>query len=257
VTHFGHASAGELAKWGYASLSQIPRTFQRHSGPVPSVAYSPDGKRIVSGSQDNTLKVWDAQTGKEILTLKGTTGVGSVAYSPDGNSIVSGSGGTHQAGIPEEGFVQVEVWDAQTGQEMVRIKGGHTHTHNVESVSYSPDGKRIVSASQDNTLKVWDAKSGVETLTLNGHTKPVWSVAYSPDGKRIVSGSDDRSIKVWDVRTGQETLTLKGHTSGVTAVASSPQGYRIVSGSADGTIKIWDATPMEEKPPPAAGAGEK
>jgi len=110
---------------------------------------------------------------------------------------------------------------------------------------YSPDGNRIVSASSpDKTLKVRDAATGQEILTLKGHTEGVNSVAYSRDGKRIVSGSWDKTVKVWDAATGQETLSLKGHTRPVTSVVFSPDGNRIVSGSQDGTIKIWDATPM-------------
>ncbi|MFN6103267.1 MAG: WD40 repeat domain-containing protein, partial [Planctomycetaceae bacterium] len=112
-------------------------------------------------------------------------------------------------------------------QEKTTFRG---HTGPVFSVAYSPDGKRIVSGSQDNTLKVWDAATGQATLTLTGHTATVTSVAYSPDGKRIVSGSFDNTLKVWDAATGQATLTLTGHTDSVLSVAYSPDGTRIVSG---------------------------
>ena len=118
-------------------------------------------------------------------------------------------------------------------------QGAHGY---VCSVAFSPDGKRIVSGSDDKTLKVWDATSGQEMLTLKGHTGDVMSVAFSPDGKRIVSGSDDKTLKVWDAATGQETLTLKGHTNAVSSVAFSPDGKRIVSGSGDQTVKVWDAS---------------
>jgi WD40 repeat protein len=97
-------------------------------------------------------------------------------------------------------------------------------------VSFSPDGKRIVSGSLDNTLKVWDAQTGQETLTLEGHSSVVTSVSFSPDGKRIVSGNWDKTLKVWDAQTGQETLTLKGHSDNVNGVSFSPDGKRIVSG---------------------------
>jgi WD40 repeat protein len=113
-------------------------------------------------------------------------------------------------------------------------------------VSFSPDGKRIVSGSVDNTLKVWDAQTGQETLTLKGHADDVNSVSFSPDGKRIVSGSDDETVKVWDAQTGQERLTLKGHSSTVTSVSFSPDGKRIVSGSYDNTLKVWDAQTGQE-----------
>ena len=89
-------------------------------------------------------------------------------------------------------------------------------------VAFSPDGRRIASASEDQTVKVWDADSGQETLTLKGHTSSVTGVAFSPDGRRIASASVDETVKVWDAGTGQETLTLKGHTGGVMAWRSAP-----------------------------------
>src|SRR5206468_2908460 len=97
-------------------------------------------------------------------------------------------------------------------------------------------------------VKVWDAQTGQETLTLKGHTGSVHSVAFSPDGKRIVSGSADKTLKVWDATSGQETLTLKGHTGAVHSVAFSPDSKRIVSGSGDsGTLKVWNLKHWEEK----------
>ena len=113
-------------------------------------------------------------------------------------------------------------------------------------MAFSPDGKRLASASQDETVKVWDAATGQETLTLKGHTSGVMSVAFSPDGKRLASASMDGTVKVWDAATGQETLTLKGHTGPVTSVAFSPDGKRLASASADKTVKVWDAATGQE-----------
>ncbi len=207
-------------------FNKIP-TFQGHTGFVYSVATSPDGKRIVSGSADSTVKVWDAATGQETLSLRGHTApVLSVAFSPDGQRIVSASQDS-----------MVKVWDADKGQQTLSLMG---HTGFVTSVAYSPDGQRIVSASQDSMVKVWDADKGQETLSLMGHGSPVSSVAFSPDGKRIVTGSD-RTVKVWDAATGQETLSFRGHTGPVSSVAFSPDGKRIVSGSFAETAKVWDA----------------
>ncbi|MBI1914769.1 MAG: protein kinase [Planctomycetes bacterium] len=208
-------------------------TLKGHTGPVSSVGFSADGQRIVSGSYDDTLKVWDAQTGQQVLTLKGHTGpVSSVAFSADGKRIVSGSGDQ-----------TVKVWDAHTGQEALTLKG---HTGPVSSVAFAADGKRIASGSVDQTVKVWDAQTGQETLTLKGHTSPVYSVSFSPDGKRIASGSFDGMVKVWEAQTGQEALTLKGHTNWVASVAFSADGKRIVSGSYDQTVRVWDAHTGQE-----------
>jgi hypothetical protein len=131
------------------------RTFVGHTGPVLSVAFSPDGKQIASGSNDTTVKVWDASTGQEIRTLKGHTNtVYSVAFSPDGKQIISGSNdGT------------IEMWDASSGRVTLTLKG---HTSGLASVAISRDGKRIASGSGHKTVKVWDASTGQETLALKG-----------------------------------------------------------------------------------------
>ncbi len=235
-----------------SSISQELHTLkdaEDAEGVVSSVAYSPDGKRIVSGTGDSAknepgmVKVWDAAMGKQLLTLEGhLVPVNCVAYSPDGKRIVSGGGEDHQPGG------ELKVWNAHTGQELLTFEGC---TNPVWSVAYSPDGRRIVSGSgspvieigkpASGEVKVWDAATGKQLLSLKGHKGVVYSMAYSPDGKRIVSGSLDKTLKVWDAATGQDLLTLKGHTNAVSSVAYSPDGRRIVSGSSDTTLKVWDA----------------
>jgi hypothetical protein len=164
--------------------------------------------------------------------------------------------------------VTAKVWDAKSGAEVLTLEG---HTHFVWSVSFSPDGSRIVTASSDGA-KVWDAESGAEVFTLKGHTSEVLSASFSPDGSRIVTASRDGTAKLWDARSGAEVFTLKGHTGSVvsasfswdgswitTAIAEfSPDGSRIVTRSADGA-KVWDATPINREflprefaPPPPA-----
>jgi WD40 repeat protein/serine/threonine protein kinase len=230
----GRPLRGEIKVWD-VQTGQETLSLNGLTDGVSSVAFSPDGKRLVSGSWDETVKVWDAQTGQQTLIfLEHTGAVLSVAFSPDGKRVVSGSGGWgHGRPLPGE----VKVWNAQTGKETLTLKG---HTGSVNSVAFSPDGKRLVSGSGDGTLKVWDAQTGQETLSLKGHTGKVTSVAFSPDGRRLVSASFDKTVKVWDAQTGQETLTLKGHTGKVTSVAFSPDGKRLLSGG-DTTLKVWDA----------------
>ncbi|EMD31449.1 hypothetical protein CERSUDRAFT_127336 [Gelatoporia subvermispora B] len=203
-----------------------------NASPVMAVTSSPDGACIVSGSYDNTIRIWSVTTGRAMLKpLEGHSGwVKSVASSPDGTRIVSGSADN-----------TIRIWDASTGQALLEpLKG---HTYGVTYVVFSPDGTLIVSGSGDKTIRIWDANTGQALLKpLEGHTCGVCSIAFSPDGSRIVSGSYDKTIRIWDANTGQALLEpLKGHTSHVNSVAFSPDGTRIVSGSYDKTIRVWDA----------------
>ncbi|MBQ2787167.1 MAG: TIR domain-containing protein [Bacteroidaceae bacterium] len=165
-----------------------------HTHHVHSVAFSPDGKRIVSGSGDETIRIWDAATGAQIgEPLTGhTRRIESVAFSPDGKRIVSGSWDE-----------TIRIWDVATGAQIGEPLTGHTNW--VNSVAFSPDGKRIVSGSEDKTIRIWDAATGKQIgEPLTGHTNWVNSVAFSPDGKHIVSGSRDKTIRIWDAATGKQ-----------------------------------------------------
>ncbi|KAF5344466.1 hypothetical protein D9758_014162 [Tetrapyrgos nigripes] len=236
---------------------------------VEGISVSPDGTRIVSGSKDGTVRIWDAQTGTAIgEPLQGHEDwVQSVAFSPDGARIVSGSDDR-----------TVRIWDAQTGTAIGEPLQGHEDW--VQSVAFSPDGARIVSGSRDFTVRIWDAQTGtaigeplqahehrVQSVafspdgarivsvriwdaqtgtaigeSLQGHEDWVQSVAFSPDGARIVSGSCDRTVRIWDAQTGTAIgEPLQGHEHRVQSVAFSPDGARIVSGSSDRTVRIWDA----------------
>ena len=201
------------------------------SSSVLSIAFSPDGRVIVSCLLDDTIQVWDAQTGGQVGNpLQGhTCQINSVAFSPDGRHIVSGSSDK-----------TIRVWDAQIGGQVGNPLQGHTDQ--VHSVAFSPDGRYIVSGSFDKTIRVWDAQTGGQVGNpFQGHTDQVQSVAFSPDGRYIVSGSSDKIIRVWDAQTGgQVGNPLQGHTSSVSSAAFSPNGRYIVSGS-NNTIQVWDA----------------
>ncbi|RYP25336.1 hypothetical protein DL767_008431 [Monosporascus sp. MG133] len=198
-------------------------TLEGHGDLVNSVAFSPDGSWLASGSRDCTIKVWDAATGACLSTLKGHGKlVASVAFSPDGSRLASGSRDR-----------TVKVWDAATGACLSTFKG---HGDLVASVAFSPDGSRLASGSWDDTVKVWDAATGACLSTFDGHGSLVTSVAFSPDGSRVASGSGDRTVKVWDAATGACLSTFEGYGGLVASVAFSPDGNYLITDT--GTIPL-------------------
>jgi WD40 repeat protein len=210
---------------------------------VLSAAFSSDGRRIVSGSADNTVGVWNTETGQPLMEpLTGHTGrVTSVAFDRDGHRIVSGSD-DHT----------VRVWNADSG-ELIEILQGHKNV--VRSVAFSPDGRKIASGGEDDTVRVWDADTGQPIgVPLALHTGAVWSVAFSPDGRRIVSASADNTMRLWDSDTRLPIGDpMSGHTGAVRSAVFSPDGRRIVSAGADRTVRLWDATTRRPVAAPFTG----
>ena len=205
-----------------------PRIIMKgHTSTVFGVAITPDGRTVVSGSGDKTLKVWDMETGKCRATLIGhTSTVFGVAITPDGRTVVSGSDDK-----------TLKVWDLATGKCRATLEG---HASYVLGVAITSDGRTVVSGSDDKTLKVWDMETGKCRATLEGHSGALLGVAISPDGRTVVSGSGDKTLKVWDMGTGKCRVTLEGHASYVWGVAITPDGRTVVSGSLDKTLKVWD-----------------
>ena len=201
-------------------------TFQSegHRGSVTCMAIFPDG-RVVSGSDDNTLRVWDVYTGQCLQTLEGhKRGINCVAILRDGR-VVSGSGDN-----------TLRVWDAASGQCLQTFDG---YTDMIICIAVLPDG-RVVSGSRDDTLRVWDVTTGQCLQILKEHKRSVYTVAVLPDG-RVVSGSGDSTLRVWDTTSGQCLQTLEGHKGWIRCVCVLPN-KSVVSGSDDNTLRVWDAS---------------
>ncbi|KZP24201.1 WD40 repeat-like protein [Athelia psychrophila] len=210
----------------------LPQVLEGHISGVYSVAFSPDGQRIASGSFDLTIRIWDALTGALVAGPfeAHTEDIRSVVFSPDSLCIASCSNDK-----------TVRIWDVKTGTLIAGPFKGHTD--HVCSVAFSPDGQRIASCSDDQTIRISDAKTGILiTGPFKGHTDGVRSVVFSPDGLHIASGSNDMTIRIWGATTGALIVEpLKGHTHQVLSVVISPDGQRLASGSIDRTIRLWDA----------------
>lgn len=243
-------------------------TFSPH-GAVASARFSPDNKLIVTGSWDNSARIWNTETGLSIRKLEGehTAFVNTAVFSPNGEFVLTASDdGTAKLWTVADGKVirtfaghadrvrsaafsfdgqaiittssdkTAWLWNTVTGEVVQKFVG---HQWAVLTGDLSRDGKRLITGSEDNVAKVWDVASGECLLTLAGHTAPIASVAFSPDASRALTGSLDQAAKLWDARTGKEVLTLSRHTEDVTSVTFSPDGKQVLTGSRDGTAILW------------------
>ena len=215
-------------------------TYHGHVLPVYAIAWSPDGKRIASASNDGTVHIWDTATGQRFFRYRGHHGsVNAVAWSPDGKYISSASSDS-----------TVQVWDAlQTGEGSTSHITYRGHSGNLRTLAWSANSTRIASGGDDRTVQVWDANNGTHLFTYSGHINQIWSVAWSPDNTRIASASVDQTVQVWSAMQSHQNVTsqnalliYKKHTNEVKAVAWSPDSKRVVSASNDRTIQVWDPT---------------
>ena len=244
-----------------------------HSGAIKSVVFSYDGRRIYSGAEDRTVKIWDAVSGREIITIPvRAQGISSAEFNPDVTqfisdednkyiestdiavsrlikSVIINTGNDTPAAFSRSGKYllsvsrwdknyRINLWDAGTGR---RTKTFSKHSGRVNTLVFNSDGSQFISGANDRTVILWDTKTGRALRTFYGHSNLVSSAAFSPCDKMILSGSGDRTVKLWDAETGNEIRTFSGHTGNINSVIFSPDGKMILSGSGDRTVKLWDA----------------
>ncbi|KAJ3078474.1 hypothetical protein HK102_004475 [Quaeritorhiza haematococci] len=202
-------------------------TLFGHQRRINSVAMTPDGRYVVTGSGDETAKIWDLTSGKEVRELRGhEKWVEAVAVTPDARHVVTGSGDD-----------TAKVWDLASGKEVRELRG---HQGTIKAVAITPDGRYVVTGSIDGTAKIWDFASAKEMRELRGHEGWVHAVAVTPDGRNVVTGSADGTAIVWELASGRDVCKLGGHEDEIYAVAVSPDGQHVVTGSKDTTAKVWD-----------------
>lgn len=202
--------------------------FTETFGLVLSMALSPDGQLLATGTASGEIRLWQVQEGKQLFASEGHTDwIGAIAFSSDNHTIASGSDDQ-----------TIRLWDARTGNCLKVLTG---HTNRVKSITFAPNGKILASTGKDQTIRLWNVKTGTCLKILREHSDRITSVAFNPDGTKLISGSHDQTIRLWDVETGNCTQSLSNEGHRINSVALNPDGNCIAAGD-DRSVSMWDIT---------------
>jgi WD40 repeat protein len=233
--------AYDIRLWDVATGQEIRRLYEHHwdghskdeGAGITALAFSPDGKYLISAGSFEPIRVWDVLLAKEALQI-GTPNSSSraLALSPDGMTIASGGAGN-----------SVYLWEMRTGKELARLSG---HRGPISAIAFSLDGETVASGSLDFTVRLWQVKTARHLHALKGHKHWITALCFSRDGKTVLTGSWKDSLRFWDVATGEEVRQQEGHKSAVLALGFSPEGKSLVSLGYDQTLRHWDLASRRE-----------
>jgi WD40 repeat protein len=211
LTPFSSELEAKLA--GAANSNRLHRVLGRAT---PLSVFSPDGRRVLTGA-GNTISIRDAETGRELVVLKGhTPRVESARFSRDGHRVVTASGDDNTA----------RIWNVESGREIAVLEG---HSSGILRTAFSDDGTRVVTASWDKSARVWDAQTGKQVSVLNGHGDHVWGATFSPDGRRVLTSSQDLTARIWDAESGAQLVVIAGQNNYNVMPSFSPDGMWVVT----------------------------
>lgn len=232
MSSFNEASERKTSLW------KCVNTLKGHSGWVWSVAFSPDGHTLASGGADNTVILWNVNTGQRLRTLEAHSDlVMAVTFNPRSPMLASSSRDKN-----------IILWNLETGNPIRTLGGWFSgHSELVNSLAFSPDGTMLASGSWDRKIILWNLETGKKIRTFRGHSSWVYSVAFSPNGKTLASGSRDGALILWDVNSGKPFFTLYSDSGLVDSVVFSPDGTTVAGGNFDGSIVLWDVATGTEK----------
>ncbi len=230
------AEGEDLVLW-HAETGEVLARLKGHTSPVQHVAFSTDGSRLGSTDQEGTLILWDGASGRQLRRLPGF-GSGGLALGPGGRFLAIYGHLADPTGI--------EIWNLDRDARVAGPVYGHEAT--IESIGFSPDGSRLVTASDDRTVRLWDGRTG-EPIgePLSGHTSPVAVAKFSPDGRVVASGGADNQVLLWDLASGKTLgAPLRGHPNWVRSLAFDAAGRSLISGDAGGQVNLWDLSRRKE-----------